>query len=329
VNDLLAHLKGKMTQSFAFEIDAKSSRNGWMDCWLVVDGQRHRLDATSVFPPFGSLLKFAQALAVNSLPHEFHWEEEGHGAKFQALPLAPEAPNFRLAINHDGEIVVDAEFDRMQTALGLLEALRGMALDCPRSESEWEFPYFLIENFEHGLAQGFDPRAEAGLAGDAHFVFNHYGGYGGVETPSFSIWVGNRSALFMAMDDIAHFWRKWFELLEKIRYGNLPAEVIFKREEGDTPGFFSLMLNTDVSSHFQISEAMEPRLFRLQIAFLSSAPERETYQPYLDAVLDRNQFVNEFVRAFQGFLKTNYIAFLEGGETTFDLRVLPLHRLTS
>lgn len=315
-----------MTQRFALEIDANSAKHGWMDCWLVLDGQRHHLDATSVFPPFGDLLKFARALTINALPHEFFWEEEGHGAKFQALLLAPEDPNFRLVINHDREIVVDAEFDRMQIALGLVEALRGVALDCPGAESEWEFPYFLIEDFERELAQGISNTS--GSVNVAHFVFNHYGGYGGVDTPSFSLWVGNHRALFMAMDDIAHFWQQWFGLLEKIRRGNLPAEVIFKRERGDEPGFFS-MLGMDVSFHLQVSEAMEHQLFRLQIASVSSVPEPETRQTLLDTVLDRHQFVNEFVRAFKEFLKTDYIAFLESGETKFDLRLLPLDGLTS
>jgi hypothetical protein len=105
-----------MANSFSLEIDPLSSKHGWMDCWLVVDGKRHHLDATSVFPPFGDVFAFAQALAEDKLPYEFFWDKEGPSAKFQALMLAPHSPHFRLHINHEREIVVDAEFDRMQIA---------------------------------------------------------------------------------------------------------------------------------------------------------------------------------------------------------------------
>jgi hypothetical protein len=77
-----------MASSFSLEFDPLSSRHGWMDCWLVVDGKRHRLDASSVFSPFGDVLAFVQALVENKLLHEFFWDEEGHGAYFQALPVA-------------------------------------------------------------------------------------------------------------------------------------------------------------------------------------------------------------------------------------------------
>jgi hypothetical protein len=317
-----------MTQSFALEMDSRSAKNGWMNCWLVVDGQRHHLDATSVFPPFGEVLNFAHALAANILPHEFFWEEEGHGAKFQALPLESGESSFRLVINHDGEIVVDAQFDRKQIMHGLLESLRRVALDCPGADSEWEFPYFLIEDFERGLTDGFNKTSTEGSVDVAHFVFNHYGGYGGTETPSFSIWVGNHHVLFMAMDDIAHFWHEWFDLLGKVQRSDLPAEAIFKRETGDGPEFFSL-LGRGTSFHFHIDRSTEPHLFRLQIVSQSSIPEPDAHHTVLDTVLDRRQFVNEFVRSFKEFLQTDYAAYLNSGETQFDLRLLPIDGLTS
>ena len=99
-----------MANTFSLEIDPLSTDSGWMHCWLVLDGQRHYLDATSVFPPFGNVLAFAHALAQNKLPHEFFWDEEAHGAKFQVLLIAPDNPRFHLLINHDGEIVVDVVF---------------------------------------------------------------------------------------------------------------------------------------------------------------------------------------------------------------------------
>jgi len=316
-----------MANTFSLEIDPLSTGSGWMHCWLVLDGQRHYLDATSVFPPFGDVLAFAQALAQNKLPHEFFWDEEGHGAKFQALPVAPESPGFRLLINHDGEIVVDAEFDRMQIARGFLESLRAVALDCPGAESEWEFPYFLIEDFERELVQDFKETSNAASVGITHFVFNHYNGYGGANAPSFAIWVDDRVALFMAMDDIAHHWHAWFGLLEKLRRGDLPIEVIFKREAEDNPGLFS-MFGMEVVFHFHAEASAGPQHFQLKIMVLHPNVGPEATQTILHAVLDRRQFVSAFAQAFKQFLETDYLAFLNSGENKFDLRLLPLDRLT-
>jgi hypothetical protein len=314
-----------MTGSFSIEFDPLSSRNGWMDCWLVVDGRRHGLDATSVFPPFGDVLAFARALAENRLPHEFLWDEEGHGAKFQALPVAGQSQRFKLCIDHDGKIIVDAEFDRMQIAGGLLESLRRVALDCPGAESEWDLPYFLIEDFERGLARGFVPPFRTKRAGIAHFVFNHYHDDG--VTPAFNIWVGDDLVLFMALDDSAHHWHTWFELLASIGRGELPAEVTFKREAGKALNLF-LLMGVDVTFRFQAEPVVEPGHFRLKVILYPHLKPRID-RLIVETVLDRRQFVHAFARAFKQFLETDYLAFLESGTNEFDLRSLPLDRLTS
>lgn len=317
-----------MANSFSLEIDPLSSRNGWMDCWLVVDGIYHRLDATSVFPPFGDALTFAQAIAENRLPHEFIWDEEGHGAKFQALPVVSKPSHFCLRINHDGEIVVNAEFDRMQIAHGLLESLRRVTLDCPGAESEWEFPYFLIENFERHLAPGSNKISNMGLVAVAHFVFNHYGGYGGGQVPCFALWMDNRLAHLMPMVDSAQHWHMWFRLLQDIRRGPLPAEAIFKWESENPPGPFSL-LGWDVVFHFQAEPIMEPARFLLKIIVRHPNIKPVIDHVILEAVFDCQQFVAAFAQAFKQFLETNYLVFLESGESKFDLRTLPLDGLIS
>jgi hypothetical protein len=148
-----------MENQFSLEMESFSASDGWMDCCLVASGQRHALSATSVFPPFQDLLKFIRAIAANTLPHEFFWGEEGYGALFQAQ--AAETKNdgllFRLKVTLHDEVIVDADFERMRIVEDLLESLRNVALDCPGAESEWAFPYFLIENFERDLMQGFTP----------------------------------------------------------------------------------------------------------------------------------------------------------------------------
>lgn len=316
-----------MATTFSLEIDPISARNGWMDCWLVVDEQRQHLAATSVFPPFRDLLQFAHALAFNQLPHEFYWEEEGHGAKFLALPGVSNRTNFRLQINHDGKVIVDAEFDRQQIARGLLEVLRKVALDCPGAESEWEFPYFLVEDFEEDLARG-----QATCPTDmpdrrARFVFSHFGGYGGMEHPAFKIWVGNNYLMFMDMEDDARHWRAWFMLLEKIKSGDLPVEQViahYQNSEEEDPIWLPWYRT---STTYRLETAADENLFRLIITGTFPEPLPIRQSTLVDIVLERQQFVESFVQSFQEFLKTNYLAFLNSGECDFDLRSLPLEKL--
>jgi len=313
--------------NFRLEIDSLSAHNGWMKCWLVLDGKRHQMEATSVFPPFSDVLSFARAIATNSLPHEFRWDEEGHGLKFQALPLGAENLKFHLHINHDGEVVVDADLDRMQVVHGLLESLRSFALDCPGAESEWEFPYFLVENFERDLAQGFPARLETNLVSEVHFVFGHYGGYGGQEQPAIILWVDEWKTLFMPMSDIPRFWWMWFEWIEKIGSGDLPAEAFLHVEDEDNPDRHDdIMFLWDLSDHFLAEAVSDTNLFRMKLDIVSAKPESHTSH-VVDKVFNRRQFVGAFTEAFQNFMRTSYRAFLESKENQFDLRVLPIGKL--
>jgi hypothetical protein len=314
---------------FYLEIDSLGAKHGWMSCWLVFDGKRHHLDATSVFPPFSSVLKFARAIATQALPYEFFWEEEGHGARFQASPVSADSQKFHLHINHDGETVVDADLNRMQVVTGLINSLRGCSLDCPGAESEWEFPMFLVENFEHDLAQGFPLRTEPVPVSEVHFVFGHYGGYGGQEQPAIAVWVNNRKTLYMPMNDIPRFWWMWLEWLEKIGVGDFPAEAVFHEENEDNPNGEGRDLFTflwDLTHHFLAEAVPDSNLFRMKIDIMSTKPESDTSH-VMDDVFHRRRFVGAFVESFQIFLNTNYTGFLEGNHNRFDLRALPLDRL--
>jgi hypothetical protein len=314
---------------FHLEIDSLGARDGWMKCWLVLDGKRHQMEATSVFPPFSDVLQFARKIAANSLPHEFIWDEEGHGAKFHALPVDTESSKFHLQINHDGDVVVDADLDRMQVVRGLLESLRGFSLDCPGAESEWEFPHFLVENFERDLEQGFSSGFVSSQISIANFVFGHYGGYGGQTYPAFTIWVNDHYIQYMFMNDIPRFWWMWFELLEKIGRGDFPAEVAFHEEmedQYDDHKEHFLMPFLNASRCFVAETAPRAELFQMKIEVALEQPE--LHQTILVGDnLERRQFVGAFVEAFQNFLRTSYPSFLESSENKFDLRVLPIGKL--
>jgi hypothetical protein len=295
-----------------------------MDCWLVVDGERHPVEASSAFAPFGDVLKFARALAADSLPHEFTWQEEGPWIDFKALSIAPSSPDFRLVIERNSGLFLDGEFNRMEVACGLLEALRGVALDCPGAESEWEFPYFLIEDFERDQARGFAAEPNDLPVSRAHFVFYQCGGYGGVWAPAFSIWVDNAVPQTMMMDDNPRLWLMWFELLRKILRGDFPFEFDFNREEpgaGEDEESSSLM-SWDSWNYFLADSGTKVEHFRLQVAReMKILGERSEV---CQVTLDRREFVAAFVRAFKEFLKTDYLGFLARGENRIDLRDMPL-----
>ena len=314
-----------MADKFVFEIDSLGAEHGWADCYLTFNGERHQLYATSVFPPFGDILSFARAIASNSLPHQFFWDEEGHGAEFYALPVEGESKNFHLRIAHDEKTIIDAELERMSVTQTLLSGLRNFALDCPGAEGEWEFPYFLIEGFEHDLVQGCAVNTNSQPVRTANFVFGHFGGFGGQASPSFHIWIDARHTLFVFMDDTPHLWWEWFDLLEKIGRGDLPIQKALQRDENIERNLF-LMFGRDVEYYFEAQPvAQQPDVFRLKLS--TAMPRLEVEDDISDDILDRRQFVGAFIKSLEDFLHTNYLAFLESGGITFDLRSLPVERL--
>lgn len=312
-----------MTTPFALEFDPLSARHGWMDCWLIIHGERQQVYTSSVFPPFRDLLKFARAVAVNQLPHKFNWDEEGRWVTFKAFPLKPGSENFRMVINRDRTLLLSAELNRMDTVEMLVEQLRNVALDCPGAESEWEFPYFLLEDFERELTHGFTVESSSVAVTPARFVFYPCGGYGGVTAPAFCVWLGEAHALLMLMEDDRRCWRAWFEMLERIRSADFPFDYNFydihhaedpeemAAEEEPWPWTFGLT--------FRAEAADAPEHFRLRVQTQGNEME-----PMLICAVtaDRRAFVDEFIRAFKEFLKTDYLGFLENGDLRCDLRSL-------
>ncbi|MBN2149265.1 MAG: hypothetical protein JW726_17895 [Anaerolineales bacterium] len=51
-----------MSKRLVLEMDYHKVDYGWMPGWLVIDGQRHPLGASGVFPPFGDLFDFVRAI---------------------------------------------------------------------------------------------------------------------------------------------------------------------------------------------------------------------------------------------------------------------------
>lgn len=315
-----------MSVVFALEFEPLSAEHGWMDSWLTIKGKRKHVDVTSVFPPFADFVKFLRAVASGQLPYSFTWLGEGPWIDFHAFPLQPGSATFRLVLNETGTQIMDAILDRMETVDQILDQLRAVAMDCPGADSEWEFPYFLIEEFERDRAQGF-VRTPRPRASQARFVFFHCGGYGGLSAPGFCLWIDDTLTLTMFMDDSPRLWKMWFDLLEKIVHSHLPLDenVGPDPRAGDTRDG-SDDVNTTATQwiHFHAESVDNPEEVRLQIERMS---EDASPYPLGTATFHRKQFVSAFVQAFKEFLKTDYYGFLESGENTLDLRTLPLERL--
>ncbi len=98
----------------SLEIDYANEHSGWIDCWLVINGERHHLDASNVFSPFLPLLYFTKSVAGQRFPARFRWDEEGVEAEFSATTVADDSPLVHLTIKYDKveEPWLDADIER-------------------------------------------------------------------------------------------------------------------------------------------------------------------------------------------------------------------------
>lgn len=105
---------------------------GWIHINLHISGQTQRIWATSLFPPFESMLAFLEAVLYGPLPAQFAIDEEGCWKIFQALSdddpktfyfrlIEPEKYNEEL--DDIGEIFLAGEFHRGQFVMAFAQAL--------------------------------------------------------------------------------------------------------------------------------------------------------------------------------------------------------------
>ena len=88
-------------ETLEFKFNHAYTYSGWMDCYIVLNGDMcFHLDASDFCPPFKDLLNFVRLILTQRLPCEFDWDQEGSGARFEALPVANSA-NFRFRLTFD------------------------------------------------------------------------------------------------------------------------------------------------------------------------------------------------------------------------------------
>lgn len=105
---------------------------GWIHINLHVARQTQRIWATSLFPPFDSLMVFLEAVLFGPLPAQFAVDEEGRWKVFQALTgerddtfyfrlVEPEA--YSEELDDIAEIFLAGEFKRGQFVTAFAQAL--------------------------------------------------------------------------------------------------------------------------------------------------------------------------------------------------------------
>ena len=316
------------------EIDYPNEEAGWIDCYLTFGGQRHHLWASDTFPPFPQILEFLLALVTQRLPHNFYWDEEGTGARFEAWPLAPDSPNFHLVVMHDvnESFRIEADLNRQAVVDSLLETLRDFVQHVRPTRGNWHLTMSDIKSFEELQKRGVASRADIIVAQPIHFTLQS-----GKEWELPAQWMnfeikGLTPQVVCVLNDTDEFWPNWFGFLEKIMLDQLPAEVKYVnigwvkdvRKDIASGEITSVESDRDFGSVLRAESLSHPNHFRFIV--------RDTDLSYvdfllLDEVQSRRQFVSEFCDVFEDFLETEYQLVRGADGSLFDLRTLPLDRL--
>jgi hypothetical protein len=331
------------------EIEYQTELHGWIHCYLTYDGTRRHLYASNVFPPFPDLLDLMRAISTQRLPHSFPWDEEGRGARFEALPVAEDSPTFRLRIAYEfgeGEVWVDAELDRQAVIDVFAAALRNFVTHTSTEmQNDWKCTSEDMNRFYHLLERNYPPRSRQ--FGIQHFDIQ-VEGIGNRNLPFqlpfewLTIEIFDIPKVVFSLDDNDIFWPYWFSLMEKIALGKLPARFQFhyqdyvfpspETEESEQPTPAPPPDNDEVDDDddffefhtITASSVKDANLFHLLV---TKTNNQVTDEVLLDETFDRGWFVSQFCDEFERFLKHEYIFLV--GISPFDLNTLPLERLKS
>jgi hypothetical protein len=319
------------------EIEYQTEQHGWIHCYLTFAGERRHLYASNVFSPFPDLLDLMRAIATQRLPHYFLWDEEGRGARFEALPVSDNSPTFRLRIAYEygeGDVWVDAELDRQAVIDVFLAPLRSFVRHTSAEmQNDWKCSAADMERLYQLLRRGYPPRSRQ--FGIQHFEFQ-VEGFGPDRLPVslplqwVTIQVFDVPQAVFSLDDSDPFWPAWFSFLEAILEGDLPADLQFYYRDYLLPGTEpdeDEQPEPDEDDYFEYhqlaaSPVKDSALFHLMITKTNTIVQD---QVLLDETFDRNWFVSAFCEEFERYLDEEYV-FLDG-ISLFDLRTLPLERL--
>lgn len=310
-----------------FEIDYQNECAGWITCHLTIDGRRHSLQSSWVFPPFIPLLRFLKAIAGQRLPANFFWDEEGRGAEFEAESVGDDSKLVHLKITYMGHETIpwlDACLEPEAILSAFLPPILAFAENFPSAETDWGTPRRLVDMLHQSIVRGIPARSDAHAPQPVTCrVEADY------ETPYlegdifFKIEFEEEEIVSIILFDTNPYWQQLVDFLGAIASNDLPSTCEHTRVidfSNIAPG----------EQHFQIVTRMvaEPlevkENFRLKI-FVSDYARTDFLR--LEEVVHRRQFTSGFSDSFLALLEEKYRMEPDLDGQTFDLRTLPLDNL--
>lgn len=316
-----------MTHDLDFEIDHKHERAGWIDCWLTIDGERHHLDASAVFPPFLPLLRFVKAVAGQRFPARVSWDEEGVVAEFIATAVAEESPFVHLSLRYDvyGDNVrwFEDAITRDAVVAAFLPPLLDFFYNFASARKYWRAPERIVSKLCRAILNGIPPRSDVHAPQPVMCAVR--GGYDMAYLEGrvfFSVTFEEETLVSILLFDTHPFWLQLAAFFEAIASNALPACCEHRRSVDCGP-----FDDAEQGPVYQLKTRLcaeplgVPENFRLK---MWTSWDQEPAFLLLDEVVARRQFVHRFAASFRLFLATNYRSVPDPQGRTFDLRTLPL-----
>jgi hypothetical protein len=316
--------------TLAFEIDYAHEHHGWIDCTLTMDEKPHHLSASGAVPPFLGLMYFVKAIARHDLPHTFHWDEEGFGAKFEVTAIT-DSLLVHLKITHTNEKVevwIDADIERETVIQAFLPPLVDFAQNYEIVDRSWELPRRVVEHIQSSIAKEISLQPDPHAPKHADFIiYPNYGLDLTEDHVSLQLWIDDAFRFHIDLQDTDPFWLNLVNFLEKVAVADFPAQL----EYTDNWQFSVMGVLIPSFKQFErkyrlVASATDDREnFLLQKFFLEW--ENEDKVPTIAEVINCRQFTSGFVESFENFLQVFYQMSIDGDGKTFDLRSLSLEKL--
>jgi hypothetical protein len=313
--------------TLALEIDHAHESAGWIKCDLTIDGERHPLDASAVFPPFLPLLRFVKAVAGQRFPARFYWDEEGIGANFAATAVAEDSPLVHLKIQHEEAAApwLDADIERETVIQAFLPPVLDISQTFLLAEKEWSMPARVVAHIQESIAKGIPLRSDVHSPSYVEFIVR--GGYDTeyLEGQVFlEVWLDDEDKLYLLSHDTSTFWPELIDFFGKIASQSLPAECEHDRHTTMPNSSLTAVEEFRQATTFLAESVDDPQNFRLKIL---TQWQKEARFLYMDEVVDRRQLVRGFANSFAQFLQSDYQMRPDHDGKTFDLRTLSIEKL--
>ncbi len=306
------------------EFDYAHEDAGWMNCCLTIDGEKHELEATWVFPPFIEMLTFLKAIAIQRLPARLFWEEEGPRATFLATPVAEDSPLVHLTITHDAfqQPWFDEDIERQIVIDAFLPPILDLAYNFLTTETDWGTSREEVEKIHMVILEGVPLRSD--IHSPQPVEFKVYAEYE-IEYINGHIFLVlkmlDEEKLNILLFDTHQFWKDWHDFLAKIARSDLPAQC----RHMTTVTFDKLDIPPIVSTtRIRALPVDDPANFRLEI--INHSRHNGLFL-VLNEVVNREQCVQAFVQSFEKFLREEYHIDTDSEGNSFDLRTLAFNQL--